>query len=117
MQDNLREELIKQFQAEVIEVTERSGNVYYACPTCKRAITRGDNKCAGCNQALSWKNIRQEEEAQAGVCNATLTFEVPGDFEKGDCRKCPLSYIAKLGNDNIYECPLNMRSNCGLEIS
>lgn len=117
MQDNLREELIKQFQAEVIEVTERSGNVYYACPTCKRAITRGDDKCAGCGQALSWNNIRQEEIGRAGVRHATLTFEVAGDFEKGYCRKCPLSYIAKSNGENVYECPLKMRSHCGLEIS
>lgn len=26
---------------------------------------------------------------------AVLKFEVAGDFTKGDCRKCPLSYIAK----------------------
>ena len=117
MKDNLREELIKQFHAEVIEMTERSGNTYYACPTCKRAITRGDNKCPGCNQALSWKNIRQEEEARAGVGHATLTFEVPGDFKNGECQKCPLSFITKINHETAYDCALKMRGNCKLEIS
>ena len=117
MQNDLRAELIKQFPAEVVEVTEQSGKVYYACPTCKRAVTRGETKCSSCNQALSWDSIRQEEEARAGSKTATLTFEVAGDFVKGDCRKCPLSYIAKTNAENVYECPLKMRANCKLEIS
>ena len=117
MQDNLREELIKQFPAEVIEVTEQTGKKYYACPTCKRAVTRGETKCGGCSQVLSWDSIRQEEEATVGVKTATLSFEVAGDFAKGDCRKCPLSYIAKINTENVYECPLKMRANCKLDIS
>ena len=52
-----------------------------------------------------------------GVKTATLKFEVGGDFNKGDCRKCPLSYIAKENNENVYECPLIMRANCKLDIS
>lgn len=117
MQDNLRAELIKQFPAEVVEMTEQSGNKYYACPTCKRAITRGETKCTNCSQVLSWDSIRQEEQVRVGSKTATLTFEVAGDFVKGDCRKCPLSYIAKLNTENVYECPLKMRANCKLEIS
>lgn len=117
MQDNLREELIKQFPAEAIEVTEQNGNKYYACPTCKRAITRGETKCAGCSQMLSWDNIRREEQTAVGMKTAALTFEVPGDFARGDCRRCPLSYIAKINTENVYECPLKMRTNCKLEIS
>ena len=117
MHDDLRAELIKQFPAEVVEVTEPSGKKYYACPTCKRAITRGESKCTGCNQILSWDSIRQEEEKNVGIKTATLTFEVAGDFVKGDCRKCPLSYIAKINTENVYECPLKMRTNCQLEIS
>lgn len=117
MQDNLREELIKQFPAEVVEITDRSGKSYYACPTCKRAVSRGEKKCSGCNQVLSWDSIRQEEIAVVGEKTATLKFEVPGDFAKGDCRKCPLSYIAKINSENVYECPLKMRANCKLEIS
>ena len=31
MQDNLREELIKQFPAEVVELVEPSGKKFYAC--------------------------------------------------------------------------------------
>lgn len=117
MQDNLRAELIKQFPAEVVEVTETNGKKYYACPTCKRAVTRGETKCAGCSQVLSWDNIRQEEQKTVGIKTATLSFEIPGDFVKGDCRKCPLSYIAKVNMENVYECPLKMRSNCKLNIS
>ena len=103
MQDNLREELIKQFPAEVVELVEPSGKKFYACPTCKRVVTLNESKCAGCSQK--------------GVKTATLKFEVGGDFNKGDCRKCPLSYIAKENNENVYECPLKMRANCKLEIS
>lgn len=117
MQDNLRAELIKQFPAEVVEVTETNGKKYYACPTCKRAVSRGETKCAGCSQILSWDNIRQEEQKTVGMKTATLSFEIPGDFVKGDCRKCPLSYIAKVNMENVYECPLKMRANCKLNIS
>lgn len=117
MQDNLRAELIKQFPAEVVEVTETNGKQYYACPTCKRAVTRGETKCAGCSQILSWDNIRHEEQKTVGMKTATLSFEIPGDFVRGDCRKCPLSYIAKINMENVYECPLKMRANCKLNIS
>ena len=47
MQDNLREELIKQFPAEVVELVEPSGKKFYACPTCKRVVTLNESKCAG----------------------------------------------------------------------
>jgi len=50
MQDNLREELIKQFPAEVVELVEPSGKKFYACPTCKRVVTLNESKCAGCSQ-------------------------------------------------------------------
>ena len=116
MQDNLRAELIKQFPAEVIEMTEQNGKVYYACPTCRRAITVGETKCAGCGQVLAWDNIQKEERAK-GVQTAMLEFEVSGDFVPGDCRKCPLSYIAKINSENVYECPLKMRAHCKLKLS
>ncbi len=116
LQNDLRAQLIKQFAAEVIEVTETTGKKYYACPTCKRAIAKSDEKCPGCAQALSWQNIRVEEQKEFGPKTAVLKFEVAGDFVKGDCRKCPLSYIAKTNTDNVYECPLNRRTNCPLEI-
>ena len=48
---------------------------------------------------------------------AVLEFDVPGDFVLSDCRKCPLSYIAKQDGDNVYECPLGMRNNCPLKFS
>lgn len=117
MQDNLRAELIKQFPAEVVEMKEITGKQYYACPTCKRVVTRGETKCPSCSQVLSWDNIRKEEEKTVGIKTASLTFEIPGDFVKGDCRKCPLSYIAKVNTENVYECPLKMRNSCKLTIS
>ena len=117
LQEDLRAQLIKQFSAEVYEITENNGNKYYACPTCKRPVAKSDLQCPGCQQSLSWQNIRKEESALCGPKNATLTFEVAGDFAAGDCRKCPLSYIAKTGNENVYECPLNRRMNCPLTFS
>lgn len=117
IQDDLRAQLIKQFSAEVVELTEQTGRKYYACPTCKRAVAKSDAKCPGCAQALSWNNIRVVETGPAGPKTATLTFEVPSDFAKSDCRKCPLSYITKTTTENVYECPLNQRTNCPLKIS
>lgn len=117
MQESLRAELIKQFPSEVVETTKQNGNTYYACPTCTRPVSRGDKQCPGCGQVLSWDNIRHIEEEQVGTRMATLSFEVPGDFSPGNCRKCPLSYITKSNNENIYECPLKMRTACKLDIS
>lgn len=81
MQDNLRAELIKQFPSEVVELTEPTGKVYYACPTCKRAVAMGNDKCAGCGQVLAWDNIRKEEMAN-GAKKATLEFEVLSGLRK-----------------------------------
>lgn len=116
LQDDLRAELIKQFAAEVMELTEQNGKKYYACPTCKRAVAKSDEKCYGCQQVLSWDHIREVECGPKGPKYVTLKFEVPGDFVKGDCRKCPLSYIAKVNAENVYECPLNNRMNCPLDM-
>lgn len=117
MQEDLRTQLIKQFPSEVIEITEEDGKQYYVCPACTRAVGRQDPKCLSCSQALSWDNIRHYEEKEVGISTATLTFEVPGDFTPGNCRKCPLSYIAKVNDENVYECPLKMRSGCKLKLS
>ncbi|MBQ6815113.1 MAG: hypothetical protein IJP13_06205 [Lachnospiraceae bacterium] len=115
LQDDLRAQLIKQFAADVVEVTEAPDKVYYACPTCKRPVSRGNDKCTSCGQALNWSSISKEEYARVGMKMATLSFEVPGDFAKSDCRKCPLSYITKREGQNMYDCPLNMRNKCPLE--
>lgn len=115
MENDLRAELIKQFPSEVIEMLDRNQEPFYACPTCKRAVATGMEKCQGCNQVLSWNNIRKEN-VKKGIIKARLEFEVPVDFSKGDCRKCPLSYIAKSGDDSVYECPLQQRGACKLEL-
>lgn len=116
MQEDLRASLIKQFPSEVIEITESNGKSYYACPACNRVISRNEAKCMSCNQILSWTNIQQQEKTTSGTKMATLSFEVPGDFAIGNCRKCPLSYIARVNSENVYECPLKMRTACGLKI-
>ncbi|MBP3544298.1 MAG: hypothetical protein J6J86_08735 [Lachnospiraceae bacterium] len=116
MQNDLRAELIKQFPAEVVEMQDMAGEAYYICPTCKRAVALKNEKCESCGQVLGWNSIRKSQ-AVNGLRTATLRFEVASDFTKGDCRKCPLSYIAKDNNESIYQCPLKMRSNCKLEIS
>ncbi len=116
MQDDLRAQLIKQFPSDAVETTDMEGRVIYACPTCKRPITVNSEKCGGCGQTIAWEHIRKEEAAK-GVKTAIMKFEVPGDFTKGDCRKCPLSYITKENSDNVYECPLKMRAHCRLELS
>lgn len=114
LNDELREQLIKQFSAEVVETKGTMDQMYYSCPGCGRPVSKGMDKC-GCGQALSWKKIKAAEGAN-GVRKATLNFEVPADFSKGDCRKCPISYIGKSDGENVYECPLKMRADCRLEI-
>ena len=52
MQDDIREQLIKQFPSDVVEILDQSGKPYYGCPTCKRAVTVGTDKCPGCGQVL-----------------------------------------------------------------
>lgn len=117
MQNNdLRAELIRQFPAEVVEISDGKSESFYACPICSRPVAIGTEKCV-CNQVLSWKNIHLAESAKGGMRKALLEFEVPSDFVAGNCRKCPISYIGKDGTDNIYECPLNMRGNCHLKLS
>ena len=37
MQDDIREQLIKQFPSDVVEILDQSGKPYYGCPTWKRA--------------------------------------------------------------------------------
>ena len=112
---DLREQLIKQFSAEVIETKGDMDQVYYSCPGCGRPVSKGMDKCV-CGQVLSWKNIKSAENAK-GMRMAILEFEVPVDFNKGDCRKCPISYIGKSDGESVYECPLKMRGDCKLQIS
>lgn len=115
MTEELREQLIRQFPAEVIETKGELNKIYYSCQACGRPVSRGMDKC-GCGQVLSWKNIKTEEISK-GIKKATLEFEVPIDFSKGDCRKCPISYIGKNAGESVYECPLKMRGSCSLNIS
>ena len=116
MKDDIRAQLIKQFPSEVIETTNQMGESYYACPACRRAVAVGQEKCGSCTQVLSWDNIRKEMVEKKGIKKGIIEFEIPADFSKGDCRKCPLSYIARSGDENVYECPLNWRSACKMKI-
>ena len=116
LQDNLRAQLIKQFPADAITLISNMGEEYYACPTCKRHLAINNEKCPSCDQVIKWDNIRKKEMEQSGVKTAILSFEVPGDFTKANCRKCPISYIAKSERESVYECPLGKRNNCPLEI-
>lgn len=116
LEDDVRASLIKQFAAEVVYMKEEGGKEYYACPSCKRPVAMSKEKCSSCAQTLNWNSIREEEKRRFGNKKATLVFDVPGDFSKSDCRKCPLSYIAKTDGENMYECPLGMRNNCPLEL-
>lgn len=116
MQDEeVKKQLIRQFPIEVIETEGSMNKVYYSCPSCGRSVSKGMDKCDGCEQVLSWKNINREE-TKNGIRKAILEFEVPAEFEIGDCRRCPISYLGKDGNNSVYECPLRMRGNCRLEI-
>lgn len=115
MQNDIREQLIRQFPAEVVETAGAMDEMYYSCPTCGRMVSLGTDKCTGCNQILSWKNINQKE-AESGMRKAVLEFEVSSDFVPGNCRKCPISYIGKSGTDSVYECPLKSRGSCKIQI-
>lgn len=116
MTQDLRQQLIRQFPAEVIETRGEMNDTYYSCPSCGRPVSMGMENCGGCDQILSWKNIN-EADAAKGMKTAVLRFEVPVDFTKGNCRKCPISYIGKSSGDSVYECPLKMRGSCKLDIS
>ena len=113
--DDIRAQLIKQFPAEVVEMKGSMNEMYYSCPTCGRMVSLGMDKCNGCNQILSWKNINQRESPH-GRKKAILEFEVSEEFSKGDCRKCPISYIDTHGSKSVYECPLIMRGSCTIKI-
>lgn len=115
MQDDLKAELLKQFPAEVVESEDANGGVSCVCPTCKRPVTSAMEKCSICNQKLAWNNI-MKKKAGGGGRKAQIVFDIPVDFTKGDCRKCPLSYIVKREGESSYDCPLNMRNSCKLEI-
>ncbi len=116
LQDDLRAQLIKQFAAEVLLIEGKDGAESYICPTCKRQVAKSNDKCPACEQVLKWDSVKKVETEGCGVKTATISFKVPGDFTKGDCRKCPISYIGRRDSESIYDCPLNMRNNCPLEM-
>ncbi|MCI8682159.1 MAG: hypothetical protein HFH50_04050 [Lachnospiraceae bacterium] len=113
--DDIKAQLIRQFPAEVVEQKGSMNQMYYSCPTCGRTVSMGMDKCAGCSQILSWKNINQKYSPE-GKKKAVLEFEVLGEFTVGDCRKCPISYIANNGAESSYECPLKMRGSCKIQL-
>ena len=111
MQEDLREQLIKQLPSEVVENVDATGVLYYACPTCRRPVAMRNSKCDICGQNLSWENVLKEAELR-GLKRGCIEFDLPVDFTLGNCRKCPLSYIGRSGEDSVYECPLGSRSSC-----
>ncbi|GFI31117.1 hypothetical protein IMSAGC013_02511 [Lachnospiraceae bacterium] len=113
--DDIKAQLIRQFPAEVVEQKGSMNQMYYSCPTSGRTVSMGMDKCAGCSQILSWKNINQKYSPE-GKKKAVLEFEVLGEFTVGDCRKCPISYIANNGAESSYECPLKMRGSCKIQL-
>ncbi|MEY8517296.1 hypothetical protein AALC25_10290 [Lachnospiraceae bacterium 29-84] len=113
--DDIRAELIKQFPAEVMETRASINEVCYSCPTCNRMLSKGMDKCGGCGQILSWKNI-EKKEGEGGMKKAVLEFEVSAGFTPGDCRQCPISFVENSGTSG-YECPLRMRGDCRIKIS
>lgn len=115
MNEDIRSQLIRQFPVDVIETKGEMGSTYYTCPCCGRSLARGMDKCNSCDQILNWEHVDQHEE-ERGLKKAIIEFEVPFDFKPGDCRKCPVSYIGKSGDDRVYECPINMRGVCRLKI-
>ena len=113
--DDIKAQLIRQFPAEVLEQKGSMNQMYYSCPTCGRMVSLGMYKCAGCSQILSWKNINQKSSPN-GKRKAVLEFEVMEEFNVGDCRRCPISYINPHGSESTYECPLKMRGSCKIQI-
>ncbi|EOS48765.1 hypothetical protein V1226_03400 [Lachnospiraceae bacterium JLR.KK009] len=113
--DDIKAQLIRQFPAEVLEQKGSMNQMYYSCPTCGRMVSLGMDKCAGCSQILSWKNINQKSSPN-GKRKAVLEFEVMEEFNVGDCRRCPISYINPHGSESTYECPLKMRGSCKIQI-
>ena len=116
LQESLREQLIKQFDADVSIIKDEAGVIHYACPSCQRYVAISNKKCSVCDQTLNWEHVRNHEMELQGKRIATISFEVPADFTKSYCRKCPISYIAKQDSDKVYECPLGLRNNCPIEI-
>ena len=113
--DDIKAQLIRQFPAEILEQKGSMNQMYYSCPTCGRMVSLGMDKCAGCSQILSWKNINQKSSPN-GKRKAVLEFEVMEEFNVGDCRRCPISYINPHGSESTYECPLKMRGSCKIQI-
>ena len=116
LQEKTIEKLIKQFPVEPIILKNDMGNDYYGCPTCKRHVAISNKRCPMCEQTLEWNGMLKSEMERLGSKVAVLKFDVPGDFFKANCRKCPISYISKTEHELLYECPLGMRNNCPLEV-
>lgn len=113
MDNNIRLELIKQFPAEAIKIEDRIGSNFYACPTCKRPVTPDMLKCTSCGQLLKWSDKEMADVKK--TIKASVSFDVPIDFVKGNCRKCPIAKVRRNSFENNYECPLGVSSNCPVE--
>ena len=109
-----REDLLKQFPLAVVDSPEG-----FLCPSCGRVVQHGQEKCFICNQTLSWENLQTAKNDDGERLRGTISFALSPDFVKGNCRKCPISYIAKDGEENRYTCPLagKHQENCPMVIS
>lgn len=102
-----REDIIKSLPSPVVVVVGSDGSGSYQCPGCGRSVDFNQEKCIICSQTLSWSSLLERQAKQTGHrLKGTVTFDLPGDFTKGNCRKCPISYISKTREDNVYTCPL-----------
>ena len=71
------------------------------------------------SEVIETKDMTGKEYYACPTCKraVAIEFDVPADFVLEDCRKCPMSYIGRNGDENVYECPLQMRGSCRLELS
>ena len=116
LNESLREQLIKQFDADVSVIKDRTGVIHYVCPSCQRNVSINEKKCHVCDQMLNWDHLGNIEPDEQRKNIATITFEVSSSFEKSDCGRCPISHVVKRAGYEEHECPLGNRTDCPIEI-
>lgn len=116
LNESLREQLIRQFEADVSIIKDKTGLIHYICPSCQRKVALEEKKCRFCEQKLNWEHMDSLEIGQKGKAIATITFEVPVNFEKGNCGSCSLAYCVNQDGYEEHVCPLGLRADCPIEI-